>query len=494
MIRIGSCTPPLLSAEQYGLDLLADLSGLLIVSDTGAAASASESPEPVLIRVAPPPGGSRGRSSGAGGPADLERALDVGDGLVTLDRSLLRAVTSIAGAGSEQRSLESDRHQRVPSSANPVVAADRARVPIVSQAAQRVRQAVARAAGRRPVRCIAPWPDGHRWAAAFTHDVDVVAGWPLFAGLRLLELAGKGEVRSAARVLGAAARHAVDDPVWRGVQDVLETERRAAVTSTWFVLCGTPSLTTLRAGDLTYRPESARSRRILDAVRRAGHEIGLHGSFATSTVPGTFDLQRGRLAALAARSVGGVRQHYLRMRPGATQQHMAGAGFTYDATYGFPDRNGFRLGVADVVPGWDETGQRVVALDEVPLIWMDRAQSKYQGIEDPARWVDDALELAAAARAVDGLWVGLWHPNLTPALGYPGAPPAYRRLVDGVMAERPYVASLEGLVAWRGLRRSVRGRLTANGQVTPVGPATRDFDVVIEDADGRAVARLPRSG
>src|SRR2546430_9989656 len=58
-----------------------------------------------------------------------------------------------------------------------------------------------------------------------------------------------------------------------------------------------------------------------------------------------------------------------------------------------------------------------------PFTWMDRALSKYRGIEDPAAWSKDALELATTARAVGGLWVGLWHPNLTPALGFPDAPP-----------------------------------------------------------------------
>ena len=40
------------------------------------------------------------------------------------------------------------------------------------------------AAGRRAVRYLAPWPEGRRWAAAITHDLDIVSGWPLFTTLR----------------------------------------------------------------------------------------------------------------------------------------------------------------------------------------------------------------------------------------------------------------------------------------------------------------------
>ena len=95
---------------------------------------------------------------------------------------------------------------------------------------------------------------------------------------------------------------------------------------------------------------------------------------------------------------------------------MAASGFSYDSTFGFPDRNGFRLGVADVVPRWNDAGASPIPLDEAPFAWMDRALSKYRRIERPATWSEDALQLAATARAVGGLWVGLWHPNLTPAL------------------------------------------------------------------------------
>jgi hypothetical protein len=135
---------------------------------------------------------------------------------------------------------------------------------------------------------------------------------------------------------------------------------------------------------------------------------------------------------------------------------MVAAGFRYDATLGFYDRNGFRLGIADVVPGWNPAADAPLALDEVPLVWMDRALSKYRGIEDPRAWVDDAIELAEQCREVEGLWVGLWHPNLTPALGYPDAPEAYERLVRTIMAQRPYVAPLGEVVRWRAARRSVR--------------------------------------
>src|SRR5690349_21334558 len=120
---------------------------------------------------------------------------------------------------------------------------------------------------------------------------------------------------------------------------------------------------------------------------------------------------------------------------------------------------------------------------------MDRALSKYRGVEDPAAWSRDALELAATAREVGGLWVGLWHPNLTPALGFPDAPPAYGATIAGVLAEAPFVAPLDTLVQWRRARRAVRAAaIGADGSVeleSAVAPPT-PFQLRVEDADGRA--------
>jgi hypothetical protein len=492
MIRIARPALGLSPAEEYGLGVLVDLSRLVVLDDAGGPEAARS---PVVTLYVGTPATAADGDPASHAVSSLAGAIAVADGAVTVPRPMLRAVADVAGAAIEQASDARDRYGRVPSAANPVVAAGVEREPVVSIAGARLREAVLQAAGSRPVRVFAPWPDGHRWCAALTHDVDVVAAWPAFAALRLVELVSKGEGRLAASVLVAAARQAAGDPVWAGVQAVLDAEQRYGVTSTWFMLCGTPTAATFRAGDLTYRPESPAARRIMTAVGAGGHELGLHGSFATGDAADAFEEQRVRLRALSSAPALGVRQHYLRMRPGATQRWMASAGFAYDATYGFPDRNAFRLGVVDVVPAWDAAAQRSLPLDEVPLVWMDRAQSKYQGIEDPGQWIADAMALADVCRRAEGLWVGLWHPNLTAALGFPGAPAAFERLVAALAAERPYTAPLHRITEWRSLRRAVRATaVTSDAVVTLAGPPTRAFEVVAEDADGRPRERLASTG
>lgn len=443
MIRLpapAALNPP----ERYALDVLIDLACLLPVDDPAVPAIRLE-----LTDAPAPAGGIAAWVGAAWGIASR-------GGAVTVPRAALRQIVDIVGSAAEQRAPGADRHGRVPSSENPLVAEGLEREPVVAQAAEALWRAVSRAAGGRPVWRVAPWPDGHRWAVAVTHDLDVASTWPLFTGLRVAELIRKGRLDVVGRVLLQAATSLGRDPVWQGVRDLLALEAQRSVRSTWFVLCGTPTPGTFVRGDLTYRPESSAARRIVAEVGGRGHGLGLHGSFATASDEGEFERQRARLEKLAGRTVVGVRQHFLRLRPGRTHRAMAAAGFHYDASMGFPDRTGFRLGVADVVPAWDQDTGPISGLDLVPFAWMDRALSKYRGIEAPEAWVSDGLELAAASRAVQGVWVGIWHPNLTPALGFPGAPEAFVALLDGLLQHRPWVATLDEIVAWRRARRTQR--------------------------------------
>ncbi len=459
------------SPERFALDVLVDLARLLPAApalDVVRLALSEQAPRDLRDWIA----------AGWG--------IDVADGVVRVPRAVLRAVVDVAGAAGEQRATERDRYSRVPSSANPLVREGLERQPVIQSAAIALQHAARNAAGPRPFRTVTPWPNGHRWAAAFTHDLDVVSWWPAFTLLRMVELTRKGALARVGRVAAAAITNAGFDPVTQGVVGVLNHEANAHIRSTWFILCGTPTLRTMQAGDLTYSPESTRARGILAEVGAIGHEIGLHGSFATLDHPETFREQRQRLEAITGPPVRGIRQHYVRIRPGVTEHAMAGAGFSYDTTYGFPDRNGFRLGIADVVQRWDDSAQQPIALDEVPFTWMDRALSKYRGVEEPAAWSADALELAGSARAVGGLWVGLWHPNLTPALGFPDAPSAYGATIAGVLAESPFVAPLDTIVQWRRARRAVRATaIAADGSVEAAGEKTA-FQVRLEDAGGNA--------
>ena len=469
MIRLPSPLPAA-PETQYALALLVDHARLLPSEHHGA----------VELRVAP--------DSASAERLDAAGQLRVSDGAVEVGQSALRLVTRIVGVVDEQRSGRADRFGRVPLEDNFIAPRGSERVPVVSRFAAALRDAVIAAAGQRRVALLAPWPERRQWAMAMSHDLDVVAMWPAFTALRAAELARKGRVRELTKSVGAAVLETFRDPVWRAARHVLDTERSASVRSTWFVITETPTWNTVRDGDVTYLPESRAARRIVEAVLAEGHEVGLHGSFETWTRAEQFTAQRERLARITGRPVRGVRQHFLRMRPGTSHAAMRDAGFAYDSTCGFPDRNGFRAGVADVFEVWDDARRQALALDVVPFAWMDRALSKYRGIENPIEWVNDAIELARTCRDVGGVWNGIWHPNLTTALGFPGAESAFEQLCAALVAEQPWSATLSEIVDWRRLRRSARAeKVGADGTVylAAAGDAAR---LALVDPAGKTIA------
>ncbi|HZN98762.1 MAG TPA: hypothetical protein VFB61_13595 [Gemmatimonadales bacterium] len=472
MIRVDVSTTPLSPAERYGLDVLIDLSRLLL----------AEQAECELVRIT-----VTDRLSAGSAAADLspQAALQRADGEVRISGAALRAVAEVAGGAIEQRSRSTDRHGRVPSAENPLVAAGQSRKPVVSLLAVELRRSVIAVAGRRPVRLLTPWPEGHRWAAVVTHDLDVVDWWGMFSFLRIAELALKGGWDRARQVARSVQRNLKKDPVARGIQSILQLEAHHGIRASWFLICADRTLRSMLAGDATYQVDGPAARKIVTALTQAGHEIGLHGSFATTDDATQMQDQRRRLARLTDAPILGVRQHFLRMQPGRTQRHMVQCGFEYDSTWGFADRNGFRLGVADPVPAWDAAGEATLPLDALPLIWMDRALSKYGGIEEPGRWVEDARDLMKECKAVEGVWVGLWHPNTTEPLGFPNAEPAFVSLLQALADDRPYFGTAHRVAQWRRFRRSVRAsRVTADGRVLLTSTAGQRILIALEDESG----------
>lgn len=460
--------------ERFGLEILLDASRVLRTDDAGVPATQ------LRIVAGDEPGSIEGLRA-----ADWGLVLSSDE--LMISRGALRVMGRVAGLEAEARSDTADRHGRVPASVNPLVSEGFEREPVLSRAGARLRAGVAAAAGSRPYAEVPAWPRNRAWAVTLTHDVDVLAGWPAFTALRFAELLRKGEVGRAMHVVLAAMGAVGQRPPLAGIREVIAAEAAQGARSTWYFLCGQPSLTTWLRGDLTYRPEGKPMRAALELVQRAGGEIGLHGSFEAWLDAGRLAAERDRLAQISSNRVEGARQHFLRARPGRTHAAMERAGFGHDATMGFADRNGFRTGACDVLPAWNAEQQVPFNLQLVPLAWMDRALSKYHGVEEPARWIEDALQLANLVRDLGGLWCGLWHPNLTGPLGYPGAIAAYRALCAALASDAPWFCTVSEAVTWRTQRRSLRARgLSSDGTFQVTAPAGVTA-LELRDRTGRAL-------
>ncbi|HWA15078.1 MAG TPA: hypothetical protein VG817_01500, partial [Gemmatimonadales bacterium] len=88
---------------------------------------------------------------------ELTGEFEVAPGEIRIARKVIDRLVTVAGAAAEQTSEVRDKHQRVPSSANPLVREGVERTLPMHDLAQRFARAADQAAGRQLPR-LSPWP------------------------------------------------------------------------------------------------------------------------------------------------------------------------------------------------------------------------------------------------------------------------------------------------------------------------------------------------
>ena len=307
--------------------------------------------------------------------------------------------------------------------------------------------------GETPAR----WPNGRRFAACLTHDVDRIVQRPwrervrLIARLykrthplRLLRWSFSAAVYGAQALLGATNLAPYD--FW------LEEEGRHGFHSTFFVLPEQLEQPTPHDHYYRYRDivqllsESMTFTAATRRVRELGWEIGLHGSYGSAFNTGILRGEKERLEGMLGEPVSSVRQHFLRFNIDVTPQVQADAGFTTDTTLGYSATIGCRAGLAFPY-FWPAAGD----LLEVPLIIQDVGLLRNS---------ENGGELAGAlarARALieriadaGGVVTLSWHTHPDS----PGAHACYRALLEMIAELGGWGCSLGELNAWWRQRRA----------------------------------------
>lgn len=290
---------------------------------------------------------------------------------------------------------------------------------------------------------------GGRFAVALTHDVDVVWRWTRRGVKGAFWRARRGDLRQ----LGDLARLPVHklrgtDPWWR-FRELVEAEAERGVRSTFFVLGGHaapedgPDWGPLRAW-------------LVETLRDAGAEIGLHPSYRASDDPGRLGAEKRALEGLAG-PVLGARFHYLRLDPHRNLAPLAELGFRYDASLGYADTLGFRAGIARPFRPWDHERGRPADLVEIPTIAMDAtlAEPHYLGL-DPARAEARLETLLDRLAGYGGACAVIWHTERFDPATARGWDRLYFRLIDSVAARGGVCVSAGDVAAeaWSRLGRS----------------------------------------
>jgi hypothetical protein len=273
------------------------------------------------------------------------------------------------------------------------------------------------------------------FTVALTHDVDSPWRWTRI-GVRGAASRVKQSVRRArvgptvreSTALALAPWHKLrgTDPNWRFEQIAAEERKRGATGSTFFVLAGHNDP---HDGAAPRRYDELRPR-LVETIKTAGGEIGLHGSYTAADDAARLADEKARLEALAG-ALTGHRYHYLRADP---HRNVNSLPFRYDTTLGFPDAVGFRSGIARPFHPWDFQREAPADILEIPLAAMDAtlAEERYLGLS-AKRAEPQLLRLLDWAAANGGAFAILWHPDRFDPLTSAGWDRLYSRVLDGVV-------------------------------------------------------------
>ncbi len=304
-----------------------------------------------------------------------------------------------------------------------------------------------------PVRVLAAshrliWPDEAPFALFLSHDVDQIYDRELFRILadlnhirRIFTQGERGDLRRAAsRVLRALFKpKATGDDV----RVLLDIEAGYGFPSTFFVLHD-PYWS--RQGP-RYRLDSPGLRRIVEMVKAAGGEIGVHGGYYRFNDATAYHESLDLIGRMFTTEVVGIRNHLLRLSFPETWLAQEAAGFRYDATFGWPDRPGARDDRFFPFRPVDPATGRELDLTVLPLTVMDG--TLFRHLRSSGR---DALELAwAAIEPVierGGLVSLLWHNNYFDEPEYRDWQWVYEQLLERLAALRPWCATGAAIDDW----------------------------------------------
>jgi hypothetical protein len=246
--------------------------------------------------------------------------------------------------------------------------------------------------------CFAPVPRSVRFH--LSHDVDEV-GVPFRLRQSLGHSLRRASIASTMRDLVACITPARPALLFALAELVRAALDRGVRTAVYFKSSGKTAF------DSGYRLAHPKVGAVVEWLRDAGVELGVHPSHFTLGAPEMLANEVAALREVLGESVLGGRQHHLRWRP-ESWLDWENNRLRYDGSVGFADHVGFRAGTAVPYKPWLLWLNREATLLEIPLVVMDTTLFRYQRLS--LNEIRDTLSrLLDACRSVGGVFTLLWH-------------------------------------------------------------------------------------
>ena len=283
---------------------------------------------------------------------------------------------------------------------------------------------------REPVIRKANWPAGFKWAAAVTHDVDIVRKQTLGTLWRV----------APAKILNYILSGTdLADPYWV-FPDLIPVYRQHHIRTTTFFLTRAREKWRYR-----YAIRHPIFKTAISEWMQAGHEVGLHTSLNAFANTTQIQKEKRILEAVTGNPVKGMRQHYLRVHFPEDWQVIRTHGFQYDSSLGFNTTLGFRGGTCfPFAPDPEDT-----QLVEIPFSVMDYP---WMTVDNPPQF-PTFTRLLGDIQQLQGLLNIVIHPH---HIAEPAFRPYWEYLMYQLTSDSIWIAPLQEIAAWWQQRLNTR--------------------------------------
>lgn len=358
------------------------------------------------------------------------------------------------------RETRKDFHGRDDETRDAILQAGLPRLPYVSYLVEALLEAIDALLKRNLSFALSKpsWPIGVSWVVGLSHDVDHLSKWVARnLPLRVGDL--KRAVREGDRILGALKSLLATavgpylgrrDP-YSNVGDVAQIENQKGLAATYFLGVADPGYSPF---EITYDPNTLTSSISFASLREMGHEVGLHGSYASGDHRDSLEHEAQQLRELSQSAVVGGRQHYLRFDRTAVS-HSLRAGLLYDSSWGYWSKPGFRGGFGSpfqLGPVGVSASNRIV---EIPMTIMDTSLREFLHL-DPRGAAEAGNALITEASQASGLAVINWHNSAFDREDPRSFGQVFLELLEAVLENHGTIWTLETIARWWHYRDSLQ--------------------------------------
>jgi peptidoglycan/xylan/chitin deacetylase (PgdA/CDA1 family) len=207
------------------------------------------------------------------------------------------------------------------------------------------------------------YPDNKKFAVCLTHDVDeIYPPWHHMFSSCISSLM-KFRLRECNNQWLWKFKGKESSPYWN-FREIMNLERKYDAKSTFYFLATDRDVLRFRYSLDDLKDE-------LGFIHDSGWEIGLHGGYYSYDNADEIIKEKKRIELLINSEITGYRSHYLRFRVPDTWKVLIEAGFTYDSTFGYADRMGFRNGTCYPFNPYDVQEKKELDILEIQMNSMD---------------------------------------------------------------------------------------------------------------------------